>query len=189
MKQLLVFAAVAATVFAVIAARATESFAAPKNVLIAYFSRSGNTLTIARQIQKAAGGDLFEIATAKPYPKDYHATVDLAQKELRENARPALKTAKVPNLASYDFVFIGSPNWWGTLPTPVMTFLEENDMSGRTVAQFITHEGSGFGRSERDLKKLCPKSKIVEGIEVRGGSVNSAQDDVSAWVKKIGASK
>jgi flavodoxin len=111
--------------------------------------------------------------------------VERAQKEQKASARPKLKV-KLENAKSYDIVFIGYPNWWGSFPMPVATFLEENDFSGKTLIPFCTHEGSRLGRSVEDLTKMCPKSKILEGLAIRGRSVKTAHEDVAQWVKKIG---
>jgi flavodoxin len=94
--------------------------------------------------------------------------------------------AKVENINSYDVVFVGYPDWWGTMPMAVFTFLEEYNFSGKTIVPFCTHEGSGLGRSVEDIRKLCPQSTIVEGLAVRGSSVKNAQNDVSDWLRKIG---
>lgn len=155
-----------------------------KKILIAYFSHSGNTREVANQIHKIVGGDIFEIVSIQPYPDDYDECVDRARKELDAGAKPALKT-KVKDIKSYDLVFIGYPNWWGTFPRPVFTFLSEYDLSGKTIAPFCTHEGSRLGRSVGDITKLCPKSEILEGLAVRGSTVKSAQADVAAWLRKI----
>ncbi len=86
------------------------------SALSAYFSHSGNTREIANQIHESVGGDLFEIVSADPYPADYDAVVEQARKELDKDYRPRLKT-KVENMDSYTVVFLGYPNWWGTMPT------------------------------------------------------------------------
>ncbi len=161
------------------------SSSAPAKILVAYFSRvgsssfdnnvdvvtsaslrtgdnglSGNTEVIADMIQKAVGGDRFQIVTVNPYPSDYDTLVDQGKKEQEENYQPALKT-KVENIESYDVIFIGSPMWWGTIAPPVRTFLSENDFSGKTIIPFTTHEGSGLGRSVEDIKKLSPKANVA----------------------------
>jgi flavodoxin len=155
-----------------------------KKILVAYFSWSGNTRTIAEQIQKTIGGNLFEIKTATPYTSDYDAIVDQAQIEQRNNARPAL-AARMSDIDSYDTIFLGYPNWWGTLPMALFTFLESYDFSGKTIIPFCTHEGSGLGRSVSDIKKLCPQSTVRDGLAVRGGSVKSAGNDVTAWLRGL----
>ena len=102
-----------------------------RKILVAYFSRSGNTREIASQIHKNVGGDIFEVQAVKPYPSDYNALVKQARQELESGYKPALKT-KIENIKSYDLVFIGYPIWWSTFPAPVKTFLSENDLSGKT---------------------------------------------------------
>lgn len=153
-------------------------------ILIAYFSRTGNTKTIANMIHESTGGDLFQITTVEPYPEDYDECVDKALQEQKDNARPELSD-HVKNMESYEVVFIGYPNWWGTMPMAVFTFLEEYDFAGKTIVPFCTHEGSGLGRSESDIAKLCPDSTLLEGLAIRGSSVQNAQDDVNKWLKEL----
>ena len=147
--------------------------------LVVYFSWSGNTEALAQEIQAQTGADIFRIETATPYPENYNATVDQGRAELRENARPALKQAKVENLAEYDTVFIGAPNWWSSIPMAVATFLEANDLSGKTVAQFVTHGGGGVANCGRDLQRLCPGAKFTEVLSV-GGSAHEALNNILA---------
>lgn len=154
-------------------------------ILVAYFSHTGNTQTMANMINKRVGGDLFRIETVNPYPEDHKKVVDQAAEEQKNNARPKLAT-HVKDMDSYDVIFVGYPNWWGTLPMAVFTFLEEYDFSGKTIIPFSTHNGSVMGRSERDIAKLCPNSTLLDGLAVRGSSVNNAQNDVDEWLKKIG---
>jgi len=153
-------------------------------ILVAYFSRPGNnyvsgnivnlpvgnTEVLAKMIHGMTKGDLFQINTFKPYPLDYYETTELARKELRDKARPKL-TNRIEDITSYNVVFLGYPNWWGTIPMPVATFLSEYDFSGKTIAPFCTNEGSGLGQSLNDIKKLCPHSTILKGLAVRGGAV------------------
>lgn len=169
--------------------RAKSSSSASSKILVAYFSQTGHTRTVADQIHDQTGGDLFEIVPEKPYPSDYDTLVNQAQKEKNENYKPPLKT-KVENMASYDVVIVGSPIWWGAIASPVRTFLSEYDFSGKTIIPFTTHEGSGLGSSVEDIKKLCPKATVVEdGLAVRDSDVNNAKDTVSDWLKKIGITK
>lgn len=171
----------------------------PGKKLIAYFSRPGNnyvggqivdlpvgnTEVVATMIQERTGGDLFRIDPVQVYPKDYTETTDVAKEELRTKARPEL-TGRVENIASYDLIFLGYPNWWGTMPMPVFTFLEGHDLSKKTIAPFCTHEGSGLGHSITDLRTACPHSAVVDGIAIRGGDVKNAQDAVSGWLRSVG---
>ena len=137
--------------------------------LIAFFSRKGNnyvggrivnlpvgnTEVVAKTIQKLAGGDLFRIETIDAYPSDYDEATEVARRELDQNTRPRL-AGSVANLGEYAVIFLGYPNWWGTMPMAVFSFLEAYDFSGKTVVPFCTHEGSGMGHSESDIRKLCP---------------------------------
>ncbi|MFZ5639941.1 MAG: flavodoxin [Bacillota bacterium] len=164
-----------------------QTMSKTENILVAYFSHSGNTQVIANQIYESVGGDIFEIVTVDPYPTNYNAVVNLAKQEQKNDYRPELAT-KVENMDSYDVIFVGYPNWWATMPMAVFTFLEEYDFSGKTIIPFCTHEGSGLGRSVRDIKKLCPRSNVLDGLAIRGSSVNKAQNDVSAWLHKLGIS-
>ena len=159
-------------------------------VLIAYYSRSGTTREVASQIQQRVGGDLFELKTTHSYPKEFRATTNQAKKEQEDKFRPQL-TADVPNVDSYDLVFIGFPNWWSTLPMAFFTFLERYRFAGKTIIPFCTHEGSGLGSSVSDIKSLCPNATILEGIALRGGGVenvqsNSVRREVAEWLGKIG---
>lgn len=163
----------------------TQMDSVPKKILVAYFSHSGNTRVTANQIHENVGGDIFEIVTVDPYPTEYNAVVDQAKQEQEDNYRPELAT-EVENMSSYDVVFIGYPNWWGTMPMPVFSFLEEYNFSGKTIIPFCTHEGSGLGRSVEDITKICPQSTIQKGLAIRGSSVETAQDDVSEWLHEIG---
>lgn len=159
-----------------------------KKILVVYFSQTGNTKVIADKIHENVGGDIFRIKTVKPYPTDYNTLVDQAKKEQENNYRPELAT-KVENMNSYDVVFVGYPDWWGTMPMAVFSFLEEYNFSGKTIIPFCTHEGSGLGRSVEDIKKLCQHSTILDGLAIRGRSVKNADKDVSEWLSKIGMIK
>lgn len=167
--------------------------------LIAYYSRAGNnyvngdivnlpvgnTEVAAKMIQKLTGGDIFRIDTLKPYPEGYQETTEAAKEELRGNARPDI-SGRVNNMADYDVVYLGYPNWWGTMPMAVFTFLEAHDLAGKTIIPFCTHEGSGMGRSERDIEKICAGAGVLKGLAIRGGSVQQAQDQIAKWLRGLG---
>ena len=149
--------------------------------LIAYFSRAdenytsdgiknlsvGNTEVVANIIHDLTGADLFKIEPVKSYPKDYHETTHLAQIELNNNARPAIKN-KLTNTEEYDIIYLGYPNWWGTMSMVVLTFLESINLTGKIIKPFCTHEGSGMGNSESDLKSYFPDAIIKKGLPIRG---------------------
>ncbi|HVN96796.1 MAG TPA: flavodoxin [Syntrophorhabdaceae bacterium] len=159
-----------------------------RKILVAYFSHSGNTREFADHIRRGVGGDAFEIEAKAPYPHDYDAVVKQARQELNSGYKPELKT-KIENIKSYDLVFIGYPNWWGTVPGPVKTFLSLYDLSGKTIVPFCTHAGSGLGRSVTDISKLCPKSIVLNGAAFWGRDAKVAQNKVSEWLQKITITK
>jgi flavodoxin len=187
MNKILI-ALVAAFMANSIGAQAQKTEGKSQKSLIAYFSWGGNTREIAKQIQQQIGGDLFEIKTVKPYPTDYNECIDVAKKEQQANARPALADT-VKNFAAYDVVFVGYPNWWGTMPKALFTFLEAYNFSGKTIVPFCTHGGGIWGRSLNDLKKLCPDATVLEGLAISGNLVRRSKDDVVKWLQKIGISK
>ncbi len=167
--------------------------------LIAYYSRAGNnyvgdkimnlpvgnTEVAAKMIQKLTGSDIFRIDTIKNYPADYNETTEVAKQEQRQNARPEL-TGHVDNMADCNVIYLGYPNWWGTMPMAVFTFLEEYAFSGKTIIPFCTHEGSGMGRSESDVKKLCSDASVLKGLSIRGENVQKAESDIADWLRNLG---
>lgn len=167
---------------------AGSAFAAPikqDKILVAYFSWGGNTRGIAEQIHKKVGGDIFEISPVKPYSTDYSTCLDEAQRDREKQARPALKN-NVKNMKQYDVVFVGYPNWWATIPMPVATFLETNDLTGKTIMPFCSHGGGRFGQSLTAIAKLCPKSVITEGLSVSYSGGSGLSGDISKWLAKVG---
>ena len=145
--------------------------------------KKGNTEICAEYIQKAVGGDLFEVETIREYSKDYHKCTQEADRELKENARPKLKKY-LDNIEEYDNVFVCGPCWWGTYPVAVFTQLEMLDFTGKKVMALMTHEGSGLGNSERDLKRICKGAKFGTGIAVHGADAKKSEDAVAVWAKK-----
>ena len=137
---------------------------------------------IAEYIQEFTGADLFKVEPAIEYPADYMKCIDVAKKEQQKDARPDIKET-LNDISGYDTVFIGFPNWWGTLPMPMFTQLEQLDFTGKTVKAFVTHEGSGFGSAEKDIKRLCEGADIKKGLSILGASVYDAKDIVKAWIE------
>lgn len=156
-----------------------------QNILIAYFSWSGNTEALAGMIQSETGGELFEIEPAEPYTEDYDALLDQAQQEQQENARPEL-AAQVENWDSYDVVFVGYPNWWSDAPMAVLSFLEFYDCTGKIIVPFNTSGGGGFGNSLASIEESAAGAEILEGFTVAGDNVSGAQADVSEWISGLG---
>ena len=156
-----------------------------QNILIAYFSWSGNTEELAGIIQSETGGELFEIEPAEPYTEDYDALLDQAQQEQQENARPEL-AVQVENWDSYDVIFVGYPNWWSDAPMAVLSFLESYDCTGKTIVPFNTSGGGGFGNSLASIEESAAGAEILEGFTVAGDNVSSAQADVNEWISSLG---
>ena len=166
------------------------------NTLIAFYSRAdenyvngtiktlatGNTEIAAGIIQELTGADMFKIEQMQEYAKDYNECISQAQADQKRNARPELK-AYPETLQQYDTIYLGFPNYWSTMPMAVFTFLEHFDFRGKTIKTFCTHEGSGMGKSEQDIKRLCPDAKTEKGLAIRGGSVAKSKTDIETWIK------
>lgn len=153
--------------------------------LILYFSMSGNTQTVANYIHDAIGGDIIRLETVETYPEDYDELVDYAQQEQQENARPELKTT-IENIDGYDTIFLGYPNWWGDLPMPIYTFLDEYDLSGKTIAPFITHGGSGLSGTDENIQAEEPDATVTEGLAIYGDDAQNSQSEVEDWLEELG---
>ena len=156
---------------------------APSNarILVAYFSRTGNTRVIAGQIRRAYGADLFEIEAVAPYPEDYAAVVQQAQRERDAGYEPPL-AAMVPNIATYDFVFLGFPIWGTTAPAVIRSFLSRHDLSGKTLVPFITHGGYGRGTSMRVLAEHAPRTRLLEGFTLKADQERETLAQVTRWL-------
>ena len=145
---------------------------------------TGNTGLVASLIADATDGELFAILTGEQYPDTYNATLDVGQSEKSAGARPKL-SSHIDDLDRYDAIFLGFPNWWGTLPQAVKGFLEEYDFTGKTIVPFCSHEGSGLGRGPQDIAALCPGTELLDGLAVRGSAVSGAQADVQEWLNGL----
>ena len=160
-------------------------------ILIAYYSRKGqnyvngsiknlakgNTEVVAEFIQKAVGGDLFEIDTIKKYAEDYTECTVEAKEELRAKARPEL-VKYLDSIDEYDTIFLGYPCWWGTMPMACYTFLEHYDTAGKKIIPFCTHEG------EKEIKKTCPKAQVLSGLAIHGAEAAQSENKAVAWAQK-----
>lgn len=143
----------------------------------------GFTNIAAEYVQQAVGGVLFHIEQVRTYSPDHFTMIEEAKAELKGKERPALK-AFCDNLDDYDTVFLGFPNWWGTIPMPVATFLEHYDWTGKRIVPFVTSGGTGFGRSIRDIQSSAKGVKVdSEGLAVLGTEVESSKDEIQSWAK------
>lgn len=155
------------------------------DALIAYFSWSGNTQHMAQLIAEQTGGDLFEIKTTTPYTEDYDALLDIARRELADDARPQL-AAHVEDWESYDLIFVGFPNWWNDAPMAVYTFLESYDFSGKTLIPFNTSSSGGFGRSLPGIEESASGATILEGLDLRQSELSDARNRIAQWLNGLG---
>lgn len=169
-----------------------------KKVLVAYFSKKGenwckdglaklekgNTEIFAETIAKLTGADLFEIVPEEAYPDGYEACCKAAKKEFNEKARPAIKNHK--DAKDYEVIFVGWPCWWGTMPMPVLTWLDENGhLSGKTVIPFETNEGSGWGKGEKDIQAELPEASVLAGLAMRGHKVGESESVIKHWLENL----
>ncbi len=146
---------------------------------------TGNTGVVADMIAQATGADLFSIPTVEKYPDTYDATIDQGQQEQSDGARPELAT-HLENLDSYDTIFLGFPNWWGDMPMAVYTFLDEVDLSGKTVIPFVTSGGSGFSNTISTIQQMEPQATVQEGLSIGASSATGAQQQVESWLSELG---
>ena len=168
-----------------------------KNLII-YYSRTGenywnggvkniskgNTEIVAEFIQKAVGGDLFQVETVKEYAADYYACIDDAKAELREDARPELKKY-LDDISEYDNIVVAGPCWWGTYPCAVFTQLEALDFTGLNVFPLMTHEGSGLAGAPAALKKYCKGATVGKGLAIHGADASRSEKEVASWAKSV----
>jgi len=143
----------------------------------------GNTEIAAEYINKAVGGDLIEIETIKPYSVEYRKCCEEAKVEASTNARPEIKNFP-DSISGYDTIFVCYPNWCGTAPMCILSFLDKYDLTDKKIVPLCTNEGSGMGNSERDLKNLYPKAVWKEGLSVRGHQAVSSEMLIAEWAKK-----
>ena len=184
--------------------------AVESSVLIAYFSWAenavleervdamtspsvsdpGNVQQLAGWIQEETGGELFSIQITDPYPSDWDACLERANQERGQNARPALVEPQVENLEQYDTVFLGYPNWWYGVPMALLTFLEENDLSGKDVYLFCSHGTGGLARSVEIITEAAPEANISDNIfDCYEEDAPASQGDIQAWVGELGFSQ
>lgn len=168
-----------------------------KKTLVAWFSHAGqnyldgaiaelaqgNCETLARAIIDKTGADGYRIQEAQAHPNDYRKCIDRAKKEQQDDARPAL-AAPAPDLSGYEVVILVYPNWWGDLPMPVRTFLDEADTSGKTLAPLCSNEGSGMGVSQTTLRKACPKATIAPGLSLLGHKTAESLGKAVKWAQE-----
>lgn len=154
------------------------------NVLVAYFTRTGNTRVIAHQIRRALDASLFEIQAAEPYPEDYEETVAQATRERQSGFEPSL-SALVQNVERYETVFLGFPIWGMSAPSVVRSFLSRHDLSGKSLIPFITHGGYGLGDSLSVVAKHASGARLLEGFSLEADQERRTLERVTSWLGGI----
>lgn len=157
-----------------------------KKSLVVYFSWSGNTKNVAEAIQKETDSDIFEIVPATSYTKDYNDLLDDAQKEQEDDARPEIKD-KIDNIDDYDTIYLGYPNWWGDMPMIIYSFLDDYDLSGKTIAPFCTSGGSGFSDSISTITSMEKDATVLaDGLHIGDSDTDNPDSAVKDWIEQIG---
>ncbi len=145
----------------------------------------GNTKIVADYISEYTGAEQFEIVTHKYDGMAYTPLINLAKEETRNGELPPYE-GTAPDLSQFDTVFIGGPIWWGTYPQVMFTFFKENDLNGKKIIPFVTHEGSGLASTVDDLKRAYPNADVARGFAIYGHEVRSEKAKVVQWLKGLG---
>lgn len=156
--------------------------------LIVYFSWGGNTRTVANHIHDLIGGDIVEVETVIPYPETYEEVTQIAPGELESDYRPELKT-KIENMDEYDTLIVGTPIWGSHLTPAMKSFLASYNLSGKSIAPFCTHGGSGTAQSVNDIRSVSPNSTILGSLAVYGNQAENSRNDIEQWLRRIGIIK
>lgn len=168
---------------ALASAQSPEMVRTGSNALVAYFTRSGNTRVVAGLIHRTLDTDLFEICPAQPYPADYLETVEQARQERDSGYEPPL-AATVPDMASYETVFLGFPIWGETAPPVIRSFLSAHDLAGKTLVPFVTHGGYGLGNSRSVLSRHAENARLLEGFALQADQERDTMERVQEWLGK-----
>ena len=165
-----------------------------KKSIIIYFSRAdenyfggemryvdkGNTEVIAEYIKDIVGADIFKVEPLNPYPSDYMECIEEAKVRTKEHNAPIKEN--VPDISSYEVIYVGSPIYWGGMPEELFTALKGLDYSGKIIRPFTTHEGSGLSGVPRQLKEICNGAEVLDGLAINGSQVNNSKQKVEDWV-------
>ena len=141
----------------------------------------GNTEKAAMMIAEITGASLFKIDQKEAYAKDYNTCIKQAKHDLQVNARPELK--ELIDISDFDEIYLGYPNYWGTMPMAVYTFLEAFDFNGKIIYPFCTHEGSGLSDTEADIRKAAKNACVKKGIAIQGSLIEQAKKQIERWVQ------
>ena len=156
-----------------------------KNLVI-YFSIFGSTKQFAEMVHDKVGGDIKELKPIRPYEKEYKPLLAFSKQEVDNGILTPFEELNI-DISEYDNVFVGYPMWWYTYPPILKSFFKKYDMTGKTIIPFNTHEGSGNGGTYQMIRNDVPEAKVLEGLAIRGGSMNESQrNNIYKWLEKIG---
>lgn len=156
-----------------------------QRILIAYYSQTGTTKSVADIIHKVIGGDIFEIRSRTSNIDSYNDLVEAFKRERDQNARPDFLD-ELTNPDDYDVIILGNPCWGELFPNATFTFLEKYKFENKTILPFDTHMGSGLGSIVNEIKKLCPKAIVKDGLAIRNTRCRNCRTDVEKWLHKNG---
>ena len=165
-----------------------------KKSIVIYFSRAdenyfggemkyvdkGNTEVIAEYIRDIVGADMFKVEPLNPYPADYMECIEEAKVRTREHKAPIKE--EIPDISSYEVIYVGSPIYWGGMPEELLTALKGKDYNGKIIRPFTTHEGSGLSGVPRQLNEICTGAEVTSGLAIVGSQVNNSKDKVESWI-------
>ena len=149
------------------------------------YVKVGNTEIVVNKMKELIDADIFKIEMKNPYSPVYMTCIDQAKKDLRAGARPEL-VSMPESIDEYDTIVLAYPNYWGTMPMAVFTFLEAFDFTGKTILPLCTNEGSGMGSSERDIKKYAPGAELKKGLSITGSQAANAKGSIQRWLSAAG---
>lgn len=150
--------------------------------IVIYYTWAGHTKSMAEIISEKTGAELVEIKPQTPYSDNYNTVVTAAKEEIKKGYLPPIEEVNC-DLTQYDTVYIGTPIWWGTMAPPLMTYLKEQDFSGKTVMPFSTHGGGGKGHCDTDIEKLCTDAKVMSMYTAYEGGGRNAEKEIAVWIK------
>ena len=145
------------------------------------YIEKGNTEVIAEYIKEIIGADMFKVEPQVPYSANYMQCIEEAK--VRPSNHNAPIKEEVPDLSSYEVIYVGSPVYWGGMPEELFTALKGLDYSGKIIRPFVTHEGSGLSSIPNQLKSICVGGTVENGLAISGSNVNSAKGKVENWIK------
>ena len=185
MKTFRMMLALVAVVLLAVACGSKKSEAPQKKVLVLYYSQTSNTKAVAQELATKLGADIEEITLATPYEGDFQATIARVQQEREQGIKPELKPLKA-DLSQYDTIFLGYPVWFGTMAPPMISFVDNSDMSGKKIVPFCTFGSGGLDSCVRDLKEKQPKAEILPGYGVRAARIKAMPAEVDEFLKAGG---